>query len=75
VTSASLIPQTARAIGAGSHTSSHNKANDPFMVPSSFVVRRWIDPIVEQHGFPAASIYTESVLLPILAGLPELVST
>ena len=34
--------------------------------PERFVVRRWVDPVVETRGFPVKSIYTETVLLPIL---------
>jgi hypothetical protein len=34
--------------------------------PEQFLVRRWPDPLVEAHGFPVNSIYTETVLLPIL---------
>lgn len=34
--------------------------------PERFVVRRWVDPVVETLGFPVKSIYTETVLLPIL---------
>jgi hypothetical protein len=35
-------------------------------LPQSFVVRRWVDPVVERVGFPVNSFYTETVLLPIL---------
>ena len=35
-------------------------------VTEQFSVRRWHDPIVEACGFPVNSIYTETVLLPIL---------
>jgi hypothetical protein len=34
--------------------------------PDRFVVRPWVDHVVESHGFPANSAYTETVLLPIL---------
>jgi hypothetical protein len=34
--------------------------------PSRFIVRRWIDPVVEGRGFPVNSVYTETVILPIL---------
>jgi hypothetical protein len=34
--------------------------------PARFVVRPWIDPLVEEHGFPVNSPYTETVILPIL---------
>jgi hypothetical protein len=35
-------------------------------LPESFVVRRWADPVVERVGFPVNSLYTETVMLPIL---------
>ncbi len=35
-------------------------------LPHSFVVRRWADPVVERAGFPVSSLYTETVLLPVL---------
>jgi hypothetical protein len=35
-------------------------------LPQSFVVRRWVDPVVERVGFPVNSLYTETVLLPVL---------
>lgn len=35
-------------------------------MPERFVVRRWVDPLVEARGFPVGSVYTETVLLPIL---------
>jgi hypothetical protein len=35
-------------------------------LPQSFVVRRWVDPVVERAGFPVSSLYTETVLLPVL---------
>jgi hypothetical protein len=35
-------------------------------LPARFVIRRWVDPVVEGFGFPVNSIYTEAVLLPIL---------
>jgi hypothetical protein len=35
--------------------------------PEQFLVQRWSDPVVEAVGFPVNSIYTETVLLPILS--------
>jgi hypothetical protein len=35
-------------------------------LPERFVIRRWVDPMVEGFGFPVNSIYIEAVLLPIL---------
>jgi hypothetical protein len=35
-------------------------------LPDRFVVRAWVDPVVESHGFPVSSAYTETVLVPIL---------
>jgi hypothetical protein len=34
--------------------------------PEQFLVHRWADPVVEAVGFPVNSIYTETVLLPIV---------
>ncbi len=39
---------------------------DDTFPPPRFVVRPWVDPVVEQHGFAVNSIYTETVILPIL---------
>ncbi len=39
---------------------------DAVTPPEQFLVRRWADPLVEAHGFPVNSLYTETVLLPIL---------
>src|SRR5258708_31416337 len=39
---------------------------DDALPPSQFVVRPWVDPVVERHGFPVNSAYTETVILPIL---------
>ncbi len=38
----------------------------PIVTPERFALRRWVDPVVEAHGFPVGSIYTETVLLPTL---------
>jgi hypothetical protein len=38
----------------------------PGTTPERFALRPWADPLVEAHGFPVTSIYTETVLLPIL---------
>src|SRR6202023_1620151 len=35
-------------------------------LPDRFVVRPWADQVVESHGVPVNSAYTETVLLPIL---------
>jgi hypothetical protein len=35
-------------------------------LPERFTVRRWVDPVVEDRGFPVNSVYSETVLLPIL---------
>jgi hypothetical protein len=35
-------------------------------LPDRFVVRAWVDRVVESHGFRVNSPYTETVLLPIL---------
>jgi len=34
--------------------------------PDQFLVRAWVDPVVESHGFPVNSAYTETMILPIL---------
>jgi len=38
----------------------------PFATPERFSLRPWVDPLVEARGFPVSSIYTETILLPIL---------
>ena len=35
-------------------------------LPERFTVRRWADPVVDRWGFPVRSVYTETVLLPVL---------
>ena len=45
---------------------SDQRASEVAAVPERFVVRPWIDPVVEARGVPVGSIYTETVLLPIL---------
>jgi len=42
------------------------QSTDLVAVLERFVLRPWVDPAVEAHGFPVTSIYTETVLLPIL---------
>jgi len=42
------------------------QSSDLVDVPERFVLRPWTDPAVEARGFPVSSMYTETVLLPIL---------
>jgi hypothetical protein len=35
-------------------------------LPERLFARRWVDPVVETRGFPVNSVYSETVLLPIL---------
>lgn len=42
------------------------QGTDPVVTPERFILRPWVDRAVEAHGFPVTSIYTETVLLPIL---------
>jgi len=43
-----------------------HQAIAPVVTPERFALRSWVDPAVEARGFPVTSMYTESVLLPIL---------
>jgi len=43
-----------------------HQAIDPVLAPERFALRPWVDPAVEARGFPVTSIYTETVLLPML---------
>ena len=36
------------------------------VAPDRFLLYRWADPAIERRGFPVNSIYTETVILPIL---------
>ncbi len=39
---------------------------EEYSLPERFVARRWADPLAEKFGFPVNSIYTETIMLPIL---------
>ena len=39
---------------------------EDYSLPERFVARRWADPLAEKFGFPVNSIYTETIMLPIL---------
>jgi len=43
-----------------------HQAIAPVATPERFALRPWVDPAVEASEFPVTSIYTETVLLPIL---------
>ena len=42
------------------------QVTDSTATPERFLLRPWVDPAVEARGFAVTSIYTETVLLPIL---------